>query len=136
MTNKEIDRMNPVVHFEMPYEDRDRMVQFYEVVFGWRTQKLGPEMGNYVLVTTSEDDVKPDAPRGAINGGFWEKRADWPAQVPAIVIGVRDIRNTMEKVSREGGKVLAEPMQIPGVGEYVSFFDTEGNRVSLLQPSM
>ena len=74
MTNKEIGSMNPVVHFEMPYEDRDRMVQFYEVVFGWRTQKLGPEMGNYVLVTTSEDDVKPDAPRGVINGGFWEKR--------------------------------------------------------------
>ena len=52
------------------------------------------------------------------------------------MIGVSDIRNMMEKVSREGGKVLAEPMQIPGVGEYVSFFDTEGNRVSLLQPSM
>jgi predicted enzyme related to lactoylglutathione lyase len=25
-------------------------------------------------------------------------------------------------------------MEIPGVGSYVSFFDTEGNRVSLLQP--
>ena len=56
--------MNPVVHFEMPYEDRDRMVQFYEVVFGWRTEKLGPEMGNYVLVTTTEDDVKPGRAKG------------------------------------------------------------------------
>jgi predicted enzyme related to lactoylglutathione lyase len=74
---------DPVVHFEMPYEDRDRMVRFYEKVFGWKAQKLGPEMGNYVLVTTSETDVKPDAPRGAINGGFWQKRSDWPAQVPA-----------------------------------------------------
>jgi len=25
-------------------------------------------------------------------------------------------------------------MEIPGVGQYVSFVDTEGNRVSLLQP--
>jgi hypothetical protein len=25
-------------------------------------------------------------------------------------------------------------MEIPGVGKYVSFFDTEGNRVSMLQP--
>jgi predicted enzyme related to lactoylglutathione lyase len=33
-----------------------------------------------------------------------------------------------------GGKVLGEPMDIPGVGRYVSFFDTEGNRVSMLQP--
>ena len=32
------------------------------------------------------------------------------------------------------GKVLGEPMEIPGVGQYVSFLDTEGNRVSMLQP--
>ncbi|ACL60941.1 VOC family protein [Methylobacterium nodulans] len=128
--------MDPVVHFEMPYEDRDRMVQFYESAFGWKAQKLGPEMGNYVIVTTANADVKPDAPRGSIDGGFWEKRADWPAQVPAIVIGVGDIRGTMEKILRAGGKILGDPMQIPGVGEYVSFLDTEGNRASLLQPSM
>jgi predicted enzyme related to lactoylglutathione lyase len=30
--------------------------------------------------------------------------------------------------------VLGEPMEIPGVGHYVSFIDTEGNRVSMLQP--
>jgi len=35
---------------------------------------------------------------------------------------------------QEGGKVLGEPMQIPHIGRYVSFFDTEGNRVSMLQP--
>ena len=30
---------------------------------------------------------------------------------------------------------LFEPVEIPGIGRYVSFTDTEGNRVSLLQPS-
>jgi predicted enzyme related to lactoylglutathione lyase len=30
--------------------------------------------------------------------------------------------------------VLGAPMEIPGVGHYVSFTDTEGNRVSMLQP--
>jgi len=30
--------------------------------------------------------------------------------------------------------VLGEPMAIPGVGQYVSFTASEGNRVSLLQP--
>ena len=29
---------------------------------------------------------------------------------------------------------LGEPMAIPGVGDYVSFLDTEGNRLSILQP--
>ena len=37
-------------------------------------------------------------------------------------------------IEKAGGKVLGEPMEIPGVGWYVSFLDTEGNRVSLLQP--
>ena len=36
--------MNPVVHFEMPAEDRKRMAEFYTRAFGWRTQMLGPEM--------------------------------------------------------------------------------------------
>jgi predicted enzyme related to lactoylglutathione lyase len=40
----------------------------------------------------------------------------------------------MKMIERSGGKVLGEPMEIPGVGWYVSFLDTEGNRVSLLQP--
>ncbi len=129
-----MSQMCPVVHFEMPAEDRDRMTGFYEEAFGWKAQKLGPEMGNYVIVTTAETDAKPGAPAGAINGGFFLKKADWPAQVPSIVIAVEDIKAAMRKVGQAGGKVLGEPMEIPGIGQYVSFFDTEGNRVSMLQP--
>ncbi len=91
-------------------------------------------MGNYVLVTTARSDVKADAPRGAIDGGFYPKRSDRPAQYPAVVIAVEDISASMRKVAEAGGKILDDPMTIPGVGQYVSFYDTEGNRVSLLQP--
>ncbi len=49
-----MSKMNPVVHFEMPYDDRERMAKFYQNVFGWQTQMLGEEMGNYVLATTTE----------------------------------------------------------------------------------
>ena len=49
-------KMNSVVHFEMPYEDRERMAKFYRTAFGWQTQVLGEEMGNYVLATTTETD--------------------------------------------------------------------------------
>ena len=127
--------MNPVVHFEMPYDDRARVAKFYESVFGWKMQQLGEEMGRYVLAnTTGVPEGQPKRP-GAINGGFFPKKADWPAQHPSVVIAVDDIKASMEKVKRSGGKVLGEPMEIPGVGQYVSFMDTEGNRVSLLQPS-
>jgi predicted enzyme related to lactoylglutathione lyase len=127
--------MNSVVHFEMPYEDRERMAKFYESAFEWRTQMLGEEMGNYVLATTTEsDDEKGPKNPGAINGGFYPKNPEWPAQHPSIVVAVEDIRESMRKVQSAGGRVLGEPMEIPGIGHYVSFVDTEGNRVSMLQP--
>lgn len=129
--------MNPVVHFEMPAEDRKRMVEFYTRVFGWQAQMMGEEMGNYVTVSTSETDGKgrPKMP-GTINGGFYPKSKDMPDQYPSIVIAVDDIKEAIRKVTQAGGKVLGEPMPIPEIGSYVSFIDTEGNRVSILQPLM
>ena len=130
-----MSKMNPVVHFEMPYDDRERMAKFYQEAFGWQTQMLGEDMGNYVLATTTETDEsgRPKKP-GAINGGFFPKKPDWPAQHPSVVIGVDDIQAATTNVAEAGGKVLGEPLAIPGVGQYVSFLDTEGNRVSMLQP--
>jgi len=127
--------MNPVVHFEIPAEDKNRMADFYTKAFGWKTQMLGPDMNEYVLVTTTEpgEDGRPKNP-GAINGGFYKKSADMPAQYPSVVIAVDDIKAAMKKVTEAGGKVLGEAMEIPGYGLYVSFFDTEGNRVSMMQP--
>lgn len=127
--------MNSVVHFEMPYSNRDRMAKFYESAFGWQTQKLGEEMGNYVVATTTESDAAGPRKPGAINGGFFPKKTDWPAQYPSVVIAVDDIGASLKKIEKAGGNVLGEPMEIPGVGQYVSFTDTEGNRVSVLQPS-
>ena len=126
--------MNPVVHFEMPAENRQRMAEFYSKTFGWKTQILGKDMGNYVIATTTESDEKGPKKPGAINGGFFTKSDDMPAQYPSVVVAVDDINDSMKKVMKAGGKVLGDPMEIPGVGQYVSFFDTEENRVSVLQP--
>ncbi len=133
---KKHTNMNPVVHFEMPAEDRKRMADFYTRVFGWKTEMLGPEMGDYVIARTTESDEtdRPKSP-GVINGGFFPKSDDKPAQYPSVVIAVEDIKEHMKDVEEAGGKVLGEPMDIPGVGSYVAFIDTEGNRVSMLQPS-
>src|SRR5689334_14077169 len=115
-------KMCPVVHFEMPAENRNRMADFYASVFGWKTEMLGPEMGDYVLATTIEkgSDGRPDK-AGAINGGFFPKKPDWPAQYPSIVIAVENISEYMQDIAKSGGKILGEPMEIPGVGHYVSF---------------
>ena len=130
--------MNPVVHFELPYEDRERIARFYQSAFGWKLQMLGEEMGRYVLATTAETDAMPEGKghRGAINGGFFPRSPEMPGQHPSVVIGVKDIEASMKAVNKAGGEVLGTPMQIPGVGQYVAFHDTERNRLSMLQPLM
>jgi hypothetical protein len=129
-------KMNPVVHFEMPYEDKNRMADFYAKSFGWAARFFGEEMGNYVVAMTAEagEDGRPKT-TGSINGGFYDRSADGVGQCPSVVISVDNVNESLEKIKLAGGKILGEPMEIPGVGMFVSFVDTEGNRVSILQAS-
>lgn len=127
--------MDPVVHFEMAYADRERAADFYAKTFGWKPQMLGAEMNNYVVMHTGETDDKGMLQKpGMINGGLYQKPEDPMGQVPSVVIAVEDIDAALVKIAANGGKVLGEPMAIPGVGKYAGFVDTEGNRVSVLQP--
>lgn len=131
--------MNPVVHFELPYEDRQRMADFYAKAFGWKANMMGPDMGDYAVVQTSETDEKTMLPTkpGRINGGLFKKVDE--KSVPSIVIAVDDIEAAIEKVKATGGTSIGgqtpgKPDDIPGVGLYASFIDTEGNRIGMLQP--
>ncbi len=139
-------KKNPVVHFEMGYNDKQRMVDFYSKVFGWEMKMYGPEMGNYVVAQTTETDengmIKTP---GNINGGFYQKVEDPLSHAPSVVIAVEDIKAAMKEVEAAGGKILGamdengkanmEPMNIPGVGLWISAMDTENNRFSIMQPN-
>lgn len=136
-----MSKLNPVGHFEMPGEDMERMKKFYESVFNWKMMQLGKEMGEYVVVTTTEtDENRMVKTPGTINGGFFKKTADSLTQYPSVVIMVDDIKEAMKKVEAAGGTVLGgqskkgEPDEIPGVGLYAMIVDTEGNKISILQP--
>lgn len=125
---------NPVVHFNMPYEDCKRVVTFYSEIFGWQMQPLGPESGGYVWVETRETDENGvPIQSGGIGGGFFPKTPG-EFECPAVVIRVKDLSNPMKRVIEGGGAVVTEPMEITGVGMYVDITDTEGNKVGLLQP--
>lgn len=136
--------MNPVVHFEMGYEDKERITAFYETVFGWKTQKMGPEMGNYVVAHTTETDEDGMVQtKGAINGGFYQKTDDPLNQAPSVVVSVEDMSQAIRAITDAGGTILGsmdehgertlQPQMIPGVGLWISAMDTEGNRLSVLQ---
>ncbi len=137
---------NPVVHFEMGYNDRERMKKFYSDVFDWKMQQMGAEMGGYVVAQTAETDEKGMVKTpGTINGGFYQKNENPLSHAPSVVISVEDINEAIKSVQAAGGTILGgmnekgehtmEPQQIPGVGMWISIMDTEGNRVSMLQPN-
>jgi predicted enzyme related to lactoylglutathione lyase len=128
--------MDPVVHFQMPALDRDRMAAFYGAAFGWKTEQLGPEMGNYTVVTTTPSGADGrSATPGAINGGFYMRPENNPSLGPSVVIAVEDIERSITAVEAAGGELAGPPEEIPGVGRFASFSDTEGNQVGMLQPT-
>jgi uncharacterized protein len=126
-------KKNPVVHFEMPYEDPKRVSKFYSTVFGWGMNDAGAEMGNYVVAMTAETDknrmVKTP---GTINGGFYKKTKS-SNPFPSFVISVENVNTAVELIKKAGGKILSKPQEIPGIGLWAVFRDSEGNRVSILQ---
>ena len=134
--------MDPVVHFEMPAKDNKRVSEFYSKAFGWQMNQLGDEMGSYLLAGTTETDENrmPKTP-GAINGGFFKFQEKEGFNVPHIVISVDNLEESMEKVKAQGGKIIGGASgpdtvdDIPGIGRYISFEDSEGNHVGMLQPA-
>jgi predicted enzyme related to lactoylglutathione lyase len=124
---------NPVVHFEMPAEDRERVKKFYSSVFGWKMNQMGAEMGDYVLAQTTETDEKGMIKNpGAINGGFYQKTEK--DNSTHLVISVEDLAKQIETVKNAGGEIISPTMDIPGIGKFVMIRDTEGNKVGMLQP--
>lgn len=130
-------KMNPVVHFELPAGDTKRMADFYTKVFGWQANFLGPEMGYYVTVSTTEtDENRMVKTPGAINGGLYPKTEAMGPVFPSLVIAVDEVNESSKQIVEAGGKLIGEPTDIPGIGKFISFIDTEGNRLSILQPLM
>lgn len=128
-------KQDPVVHFEMPAKDKKRVSDFYSKVFGWQMQQLGAEMGNYILAgTTPVDENNMAKNPGAINGGFFDYKDEEGFNAPHLVVQVDNIEESRKKVEDSGGKIISEKMDIPGIGLYYSFKDSEGNIVGMLQP--
>src|SRR5260221_5082624 len=140
--NNYMTKMDPVVHFEMPAKDKKRVSNFYTSAFGWQMNQLSSEMGNYLLAQTTETDehsmVKTP---GAINGGFFDYQEKEGFNIPHLVISVDNLEESMKKVEEAGGKILGGASgpekidDIPGIGRYISFEDSEGNHVGMLQPA-
>ncbi len=130
---------NRVVHFEIEAQDKKRASKFYSDAFGWEMVTQPEEYGGYIMVKTGDPMAA-----GGINGGIFQ-RGEKELNAYSCVIGVDDIKKSIEDVRTAGGKVIehntndegkdmGEVVDIPGVGLYAKCEDTEGNHFTLLQP--
>ncbi len=121
--------MDKVVHFEIPTDDLARAKDFYGSIFGWNLQTMD-EMDYTIAMTTAVDDQTqmPTEP-GAINGGMMKRSSDTPS--PVLTIGVGSIDDSLHQVEAAGGAVVQPRTEIPGMGAFAYFKDTEGNVLGL-----
>lgn len=122
--------MDKVVHFEIPFDNKERAMKFYADSFGWQMTDM-PEM-KYVAARTAEVDEHqmPKAP-GAINGGLMQRPREAPS--PAIYVGVQSVKAAIERVRAAGGKIVTARTPTPGMGAYARVADTEGNVIGLFE---
>ena len=50
-----------------------------------------------------------------------------------IYVSVADLRVSLEKAEELGGKMVVEPMPIPGVGTFAMFQDPDGVMIGLFE---
>jgi predicted enzyme related to lactoylglutathione lyase len=115
--------MARVIHFEIPMNDPDRAVAFYQKVFGWKIEKWAGPM-EYWMVYTG-DEKQP-----GINGGMM-KRGN--VTTTTNTLGVDSVDASIASVTKAGGKLIMPKTPIPGVGYFAYCEDTEGNLFGLMQ---
>ncbi|MCL5808433.1 MAG: VOC family protein, partial [Deltaproteobacteria bacterium] len=123
--------MDKVVHFEIPYDNKDRAFKFYSEIFGWKLLDI-PEMDYTMIYAAKIDKNNMVVEKGAINGGLFQRNKD--AKQPIVVIGVQSIDETIEKVVSAGGKLVTPKRSIPN-GSYARIADCEGNVIGIADES-
>jgi uncharacterized protein len=121
--------MRKIVHFEIPADDEARARDFYRGVFGWQLQEM--EQMDYTLVMTTPVDEQTQLPTepGAINGGLMKRSADTPS--PVLTVDVESIDDSLKQIEAGGGSTVKPRTEIPGMGAFAYFKDTEGNVMGL-----
>ena len=120
--------MDKVVHFEIPADDVTRAKEFYGSIFGWQLDDM--EGMDYTIVRTVDvDEQQMPTESGAINGGMMQRSPDTPS--PVLTINVTAVDDALKRIEAAGGSTIRPRQEIPGMGAFAYFRDTEGNVLGL-----
>lgn len=113
------DWARPVVHWEIQARDAERLRAFYADLFNWQIGE-GPVMN----IPAGIGGPEP-GPGGHI------RQSEHPGVT--LYIQVRDLRASLEKAEQLGGRILAQPRDLPTGLTIGGIADPEDNRVVLVQ---
>jgi hypothetical protein len=112
------------IHLEIPADNPDRAVKFYEQTFGWEFQLwAGPT--KYWLFSSG------DAKAPGIDGGLLERNPMLTG--PTATLDVADVDAACAAVVKNGGTIVAPKFAAPGIGWLAYFKDPEGNLFGMIK---
>jgi len=100
-----------------------KATKFYADLFGWEYETFKPGEMDYEMIKTN----------GQLHGGFGTP----PENPPPMWLGhvlVKDVDETVLRTESAGGKILAEPMEIPEVGRLAVIADPQGAVIAAFSP--
>jgi predicted enzyme related to lactoylglutathione lyase len=109
------------MHFEIASPNIERASAFYRELFDWEIGE--EELDGYRLVRTAE---------GSIGGGLL-RSPEGVFPYVTIYVGVDDLRVTLRRAEELGGKMIVEPMPIPGIGRFAMFQDPDGVMIGIFE---
>jgi predicted enzyme related to lactoylglutathione lyase len=113
---------------ELSSSDAAASRDFYSKLFGWKIEvNPDPQYGGYGMakVEGNPNDV----------AGIGPKMSPETPTAWSVYIGTADAAETTKKVAQAGGKVVMEPMEVPGQGTMAVFQDPSGAFISVWQPA-
>jgi predicted enzyme related to lactoylglutathione lyase len=120
---------NVVGWFEIPVDNMDRAIRFYETVFDYKLNRQ--QMGELDMAWF------PSIPDAIGSGGSLVHHPDFykPSQDGSLVYFTAfsgDLSHELRRVPETGGRILVPKTEIsPDIGFMAVIIDTEGNRVAL-----
>ena len=114
--------------FEIPVQDMDRAIRFYEEVFECKLNKQ--VMGDFQMAWFPWDESQGGAGGSLV---FHKDFYHFSREAgPLVYFSCEDCAVKLEKVKEAGGEVMIPKRQIsPEIGFMGVFFDSEGNRIAL-----
>ena len=112
--------------FEIPVNDMERAIAFYQQVFNTTLSRNKMDMLD--MAWFPDDEGKGAGGSLVQHGEFYE-----PSLIGTLVYFMsKDVSDELSRIEAAGGTIIVPKTEIgPGIGYMAVFKDTEGNRVAL-----